>query len=76
MLDGPEGGKADDLKKITGVGPKLEQTLNELGIYHYDQVAKLTASDIAWVDARLRFKGRIERDDWVGQAKDLAKAKD
>ena len=75
MLDGPEGGKADDLKKITGVGPKLEQTLNELGIYHYDQVAKLTASDIAWVDARLRFKGRIERDDWVGQAKELAKAK-
>lgn len=75
MLDAPAGGKADDLKKITGVGPKLEQTLNDLGIYHYDQVAKLKKKDIAWVDERLRFKGRIERDDWVGQAKALAKGK-
>ena len=75
MLDAPEGGQADDLKKITGVGPKLEQTLNELGIWHYEQVAKLKKKDIAWVDARLRFKGRIERDDWVGQAKELAKNK-
>lgn len=75
MMDGPEGGQADDLKKITGVGPKLEQTLNDLGIWHYSQVAKLKKKDIAWVDERLRFKGRIERDDWVGQAKELAKAK-
>lgn len=75
MQDAPEGGQADDLKKITGVGPKLEQTLNDLGIWHYEQVAKLKKKDIAWVDERLRFKGRIERDDWVGQAKALAKAK-
>jgi len=75
MLDAPEGGAADDLKKISGVGPKLEQTLNELGIYHYAQVAKLTKADIAWVDERLRFKGRIERDDWIGQAKALAEGK-
>jgi predicted flap endonuclease-1-like 5' DNA nuclease len=75
MMDAPEAGKADDLKKITGVGPKLEQTLNELGIWHYHQVAKLTKKEIAWVDERLRFKGRIERDDWVGQARELAKGK-
>lgn len=75
MMDAPTGGQADDLKKITGVGPKLEQTLNDLGIWHYEQVAKLKKKDIAWVDERLRFKGRIERDDWVGQAKELAKAK-
>ncbi len=75
MLDAPEGGQADDLKKISGVGPKLEQTLNDLGIWHYAQVAKFTQTDIAWVDERLRFKGRIERDDWVGQAKALAKGK-
>ena len=75
MLDAPEGGQADDLKKITGVGPKLEQTLNELGIWHYEQIAKLKKKDITWVDERLRFKGRIERDDWVGQAKELAKNK-
>jgi predicted flap endonuclease-1-like 5' DNA nuclease len=67
----PEG--ADDLKLISGVGPKLEETLNELGIYHFDQVAKFKKKDIGWVDARLRFKGRIERDDWMSQAKILAK---
>lgn len=63
---------ADDLKKIKGVGPKLEQTLNELGFYHYDQVAKWTEAEIAWVDNRLKFKGRIQRDDWIEQAKKLA----
>ncbi|MEM1352899.1 MAG: hypothetical protein AAGF27_11175 [Pseudomonadota bacterium] len=75
MMDAPEGGAADDLKKITGVGPKLEKTLNDLGIYHFDQVAKLTKTDIAWIDERLRFKGRIERDDWMSQAKALAEGK-
>ena len=75
MKDAPDGGQADDLKKISGVGPKLEQTLNDLGIWHYEQVASLTKTDIAWVDERLRFKGRIERDDWIGQAKALAKGK-
>ena len=70
--DAPRDGGADDLKKISGVGPKLEETLNSLGIWHFDQVAALTKDDIAWVDERLRFKGRIERDDWVGQAKKLA----
>lgn len=63
---------ADDLKVISGVGPALEKTLNEMGVYKYIQIASWTASDIAWVDARLKFKGRIERDNWVQQAKDLA----
>ncbi|MGZ2258310.1 hypothetical protein [Roseobacter sp. A03A-229] len=72
FTDTPREGGADDLKKISGVGPKLEETLNSLGIWHFDQVAALTKEDIAWVDERLRFKGRIERDDWVGQAKTLA----
>ncbi|MEH6522192.1 NADH:quinone oxidoreductase [Sulfitobacter sp.] len=67
----PEG--KDDLKLISGVGPKLEQTLNDLGVYHYDQVAKWKKKDIAWVDDNLRFKGRIVRDDWMSQAKILAK---
>ena len=74
LTDAPTG-KADDLKKISGVGPKLEQTLNELGVWHFEQVAQFKKKDIAWVDERLRFKGRIERDDWVGQAKALAKGK-
>ncbi len=66
----PEGG-ADDLKKIKGVGPGLEKTLNELGIYTFAQIADWGAAEIAWVDARLKFKGRIERDDWVAQARSL-----
>ncbi|MFK7879163.1 hypothetical protein [Roseobacter sp.] len=72
LSDAAREGGADDLKLISGVGPKLEETLNSLGIWHFDQVAGLKQKDIAWVDERLRFKGRIERDDWVGQAKILA----
>jgi predicted flap endonuclease-1-like 5' DNA nuclease len=72
LTDKPRKGGADDLKLISGVGPKLEQTLNELGVWHFDQVAAFTKADIEWVDARLRFKGRIERDDWMSQAKTLA----
>lgn len=63
---------ADDLKQLKGVGPKLEQTLNELGFYHFDQIAKWGAEEVAWVDSRLKFKGRIERDGWIEQAKILA----
>ncbi len=72
LLSGPRESGADDLKKLKGVGPKLEQTLNELGFYHFDQVAKWTAEEVAWVDSRLKFKGRIERDGWIEQAKILA----
>lgn len=71
-LKKPEG-KADDLKMISGVGPKLEKTLNGLGFWHFSQIAKWTKKDIAIVDDELSFKGRIERDDWVKQAKALAK---
>lgn len=71
-LKKPEG-KADDLKLISGVGPKLEKTLNGLGFWHFKQIAKWTKKDIAIVDDELSFKGRIERDDWVKQAKALAK---
>ncbi len=71
-LEGPEG-NADDLKKISGVGPKLEQTLNDLGIFHYSQIAGFTDENIIWVDNNLNFKGRIQRDNWVEQAKELSK---
>ena len=71
-LTAARDGKADDLKMIKGVGPKLEQTLNELGFYHFDQIAAWTATEVAWVDSRLKFKGRIERDGWIDQAASLA----
>lgn len=63
----------DDLKVISGVGPALEKRLNELGVYRYEQIASWKKADIKWVDDRLKFKGRIERDDWVKQAKKLVK---
>ncbi len=71
FLSAPQG-TADDLKKISGVGPVLEKKLNALGIYHFWQVAQFTAEDIADVDDKLSFKGRIERDDWLTQAKQFA----
>jgi NADH-quinone oxidoreductase subunit E len=69
----PKGGKADDLELIWGVGPKLREMLNAMGVWHFDQIASWTEKEIAWVDARLEgFKGRIQRDDWIEQAKKLA----
>lgn len=72
LFDKPQGA-ADDLKLIKGVGPKLEETLNALGIWHYSQIAGWRKKEVEWVDGQLKFKGRIERDDWIKQAKALAK---
>ena len=74
LLSAPRGGKADDLKLIKGVGPKLEKMLNNMGVYHFDQVASWRAKEVKWVDENLEgFKGRVSRDEWVKQAKVLAK---
>lgn len=70
LFTAPEG--KDDLKKISGVGPVLEKKLNALGITTYEQIVNFSAEDIARVDEVLNFKGRIERDNWVDQAKELA----
>ena len=67
--------QADDLKKITGVGPKLEQILNKQGISTYAQIADMSAKEMAEIGENLGFPGRIERDDWTGQAKALMEAK-
>ncbi|MEP1198546.1 NADH-quinone oxidoreductase subunit NuoE [Tateyamaria sp.] len=72
-LDSARDGKGDDLKMIKGVGPKLETLLNSMGFYHFDQIAAWTAAEVAWADQNLvGFKGRVSRDDWVGQSKALA----
>jgi NADH-quinone oxidoreductase subunit E len=71
-LDAPRGGVADDLKKIKGVGPKLEATLHSLGIFHFDQIAAWTEGELAWVDSHLEgFNERATRDAWVDQARVL-----
>lgn len=76
LLDAPRDGKADDLKKISGVGPKLEGILHSNGVYHFDQVAAWNKDEIAYMDDQLSFKGRIERDDWLGQAATFAAEKE
>lgn len=74
LLLRPRGGKGDDLKLIVGVGPKLEKLLNDIGVWHFDQIASWKARDIALVDGKMEnFKGRITRDGWVKQARALAK---
>ena len=74
LLSAARENGADDLKRISGVGPKLEGILNDMGFYHFDQIASWGPSEIAWVDSRLKFKGRIVRDNWVAQAVELAQA--
>ncbi|MDJ1007167.1 MAG: NADH-quinone oxidoreductase subunit NuoE, partial [Paracoccaceae bacterium] len=72
-LEQPRGDAADDLKRIKGVGPKLEKLLHTLGIFHFDQIAAWTETELAWIDDNLEgFKGRASRDEWVAQAKALA----
>jgi len=69
----PEG--KDNLQLIKGVGVVLEKLLNETGFYHFDQIANLTEDEILWLDNSMSFPGRIKREDWVAQAKDLAEGK-
>ncbi|WP_461425788.1 50S ribosomal protein L21 [Gymnodinialimonas sp.] len=68
LLTEARGGQPDDLKKISGVGPKLEGLLHENGVFHFDQIMAWGPSDIAYMDDKLSFKGRIERDNWIEQA--------
>ena len=64
--------EVDDLKEIVGIGKVFERTLNDLGYYSFRQLANFGVSDIARVNAELKeFKGRMEQDDWIGQAKEL-----
>ncbi len=75
LLLAPREGGADDLKLIRGIGPALERLLNDVGVWHFDQIASWKARDIAFVDDKMpTFKGRITRDEWVKQARALARS--
>jgi len=63
---------ADDLKALSGVGPALEKKLHENGVTSFAQIAAWTEADVAEMDEKLSFKGRIEREGWIEQAKNLA----
>ena len=63
---------ADDLKQLSGVGPALEKKLHAAGVTSFAQIAAWTDADVAAMDEKLSFKGRIEREGWIAQAKELA----
>jgi small subunit ribosomal protein S2 len=68
-------GEPDDLKRITGITPKLEQRLNDAGVFHFWQIADLDAEQTQALDRKLRLKGQIENDKWTEQAKKLVEAR-
>jgi predicted flap endonuclease-1-like 5' DNA nuclease len=69
-------GKADDLKRIRGIGPRNAGRLHQLGIWHFSQIAAWTEDNVKWVGSYLAFSGRIYREDWVAQARELASGKE
>lgn len=70
-LAAPRAAGADDLKKIKGIGPKSEEKLNALGVYHLDQIADWSLDNARWIGAALASPGRIERGKWIQQAREL-----
>ncbi|SEK36255.1 NADH dehydrogenase subunit E [Roseovarius azorensis] len=77
VMKAPRKSGADDLKMIKGIGPKLEKLLHDMGVFHFDQIAKWTEQEVSWADQNLEgFKGRVSRDNWVEQAQLLAEGKE
>ncbi len=72
LLSAPRNGQKDNLTRIKGVGVKIEESLNEIGIYHFDQIAGWDEENIDWADSSLGFPGRANREQWVSQAQALA----
>ena len=76
LLDAPRNGKKDNLTRIKGIGVKIEELLNGIGVYHFDQIAVWNDKEAHWIDHQVSFPGRALRDDWIGQAKLLAEGKE
>ena len=72
-IEAPRG-EADDLTRITGITSKIEQKLNDAGVYHFWQIADLSADQVASLDRQLKLKGQIATEGWVAAAKKLADA--
>jgi predicted flap endonuclease-1-like 5' DNA nuclease len=70
-LGRPRNGVKDDLKRIVGLGALDESTLNNLGVYHYEQIARWNAAQVAWMENHVFARGRIAREDWQAQARAL-----
>lgn len=70
VMDRPKGA-ADDLTAISGIGPRIEEVLHDIGIWSYRQIADWSPEHVAWVEQHLSFHGRITREGWIGQARAL-----
>jgi len=73
LLKAPRKGGADDLKRIDGIGPRLEELLNEIGVYHFRQIASWRPENVAWIEANLGFRGRTDWQAWIAEAGALAR---
>lgn len=71
-----DGEAADDLRQIKGIGPKIAGILSDIGVRRFDQIAAWTPENVAWVNGYLKFKGRVEREQWIAQARDLVAARE
>ncbi len=74
VYDSPPA-ETDDLKLLSGVGPALEEKLNSVGVYRFEQIAGWTERNVEEFEELLAFKGRVERENWIAQAKELAEGK-
>jgi len=76
FYNSPNKGEPDNLQQIRGIGPKLEAVLHSLGVYYFDQISSWNDMQVDEVDKKLPFKGRIHRDNWRGQARELNEGRD
>jgi predicted flap endonuclease-1-like 5' DNA nuclease len=74
-LPSPREGQADNLRQIKGITPQLESSLNQLGIYHFDQIAGWNQKESHWIDSHLSLKGRLAKERWMEQARDLGQGR-
>ncbi len=74
-LTAPRNGQKDKLTRIRGVGVKMDDALNEIGIYHFDQIAGWSDENVDWIENNIAFPGRVKREQWVAQANILASGK-
>ena len=71
-VEAPKNGETDDLKEISGIGLKIEEILNSLGIYYFEQISEWSPENIEWIENYLSVKRRVKKEDWIGQAALLA----
>jgi len=71
-IDKPTNSEIDDLKEVSGIGLKIEEVLNSLGIYHFTQISEWSPENIEWIENYLSIKRRVKKEDWIGQATLLA----